>query len=219
MTQAIDLLIERGTVITMDPTRRVIDDGAVAVHGDRIVAVGSHAEALRQRYSARKTIDAHRKAVLPGLIDSHAHAGHGLVRTMGAGDPDAWMNACGAIYTTASDEAFWRAEVGAGLARATEGRRRRPASRFSAAAIDHARRRPEIRRARIATRSSAAGTRSVVAVGPSRPPDAATLRRLVDRDRRRRREIDSATMLDVCDRRSSRDNHGSAPVAAFTSLS
>ena len=55
-------------------------------------------------------LDAHRKAVLPGLIDSHAHAGHGMLRTMGAGDPDAWMNACGVIYTTASDEAFWRAE-------------------------------------------------------------------------------------------------------------
>ncbi|UUZ70280.1 amidohydrolase family protein [Polaromonas sp. P2-4] len=48
--------------------------------------------------------------MLPGLIDSHAHAGHGMLRTMGAGDPNAWMDACAVIYTSASDEQFWHAE-------------------------------------------------------------------------------------------------------------
>ena len=38
MPESVDLLIE-GTVITMDPARRVIRDGVVAVRGDRIVAV------------------------------------------------------------------------------------------------------------------------------------------------------------------------------------
>ncbi|MGH8803296.1 MAG: amidohydrolase family protein, partial [Polaromonas sp.] len=89
MIENIDLLIEHGTVITVDAQRRVIEDGAVAVKADRIVAVGTSTE-LRARYQAAKTINAHRKAVLPGLIDSHAHAGHGMLRTMGAGDPNAW---------------------------------------------------------------------------------------------------------------------------------
>ena len=35
-----DLLIVHGTVVTMDAQRRVIDDGAIAVLGDSIVAVG-----------------------------------------------------------------------------------------------------------------------------------------------------------------------------------
>ena len=35
-----DILIHNGTVVTMDPQRRVIDDGAVVIANDRIVAVG-----------------------------------------------------------------------------------------------------------------------------------------------------------------------------------
>ena len=37
----------------------------------------------------------------PGLIDCHAHAGHGLLKTMGGGDSGAWMDACRVIYTSA----------------------------------------------------------------------------------------------------------------------
>ncbi|UUZ70279.1 hypothetical protein LP416_15030 [Polaromonas sp. P2-4] len=44
MIENIDLLIEHGTVISMDAQRRVIEDGAVAVRADRIVAVGTTAE-------------------------------------------------------------------------------------------------------------------------------------------------------------------------------
>ncbi len=51
MIENIDLLIEHGTVITVDTQRRVIEDGAVAVKADRIVAVGTTAE-LRARYQA-----------------------------------------------------------------------------------------------------------------------------------------------------------------------
>ncbi|MCW8208330.1 hypothetical protein D8B24_15035 [Verminephrobacter aporrectodeae subsp. tuberculatae] len=69
-----DLLIEHGTVITLDGARRVIEDGAVVVAGGRIVAVGSSAE-IAPCWRARKVINALRKAVLPGLIDCHAHAG------------------------------------------------------------------------------------------------------------------------------------------------
>src|ERR1700753_3758677 len=70
-----DILIAGGTLITMDPDRRVIDDGAVAIRADRIIAVGTSAE-LRGRFRAHEVIDAHRKVVMPGLIDGHGHAGH-----------------------------------------------------------------------------------------------------------------------------------------------
>ncbi len=103
-----DLLITGGTVITMDGGRRVIADGAVAIEADRIVGVGP-AAALPQ--VAKRVIDARGHAVLPGLIDGHAHAGHGLVKTMGGGDSAAWSEACRAIYTTASPPSFWRAEA------------------------------------------------------------------------------------------------------------
>ena len=105
-----DLLITGGTVITMDAARRVIPEGAVAVTGARIVAVGPRAE-VEAAHPAAHRIDAAGKAVLPGLIDSHGHAGHGLVKTLGSGDSVAWFEACRQIYSQASPPEFWRAEA------------------------------------------------------------------------------------------------------------
>jgi 5-methylthioadenosine/S-adenosylhomocysteine deaminase len=74
-----DLLITGGTVITMDAQRRLIDDGAVAIRGDSIVAVGSRAE-IEARFEASKTIDARGALIMPGLINGHAHAAMSLFR-------------------------------------------------------------------------------------------------------------------------------------------
>src|SRR4051794_27040910 len=78
MAESADLLIE-GTIITMDRARRVIRDGAVAVSGDRIVAVGPAAD-VRERYEAPRTLGGGRRIVLPGLIDCHNHLAQALVR-------------------------------------------------------------------------------------------------------------------------------------------
>ncbi len=105
-----DLLIRGGVLVTMDPGRRVIEDGAVAVLGNRIVGVGTTA-AMNQQHPARHVIEARGKAIMPGLIDGHSHAGHGLIKTMGAGDSDAWSKVCEQVYTVASTPDFWRAEA------------------------------------------------------------------------------------------------------------
>jgi 5-methylthioadenosine/S-adenosylhomocysteine deaminase len=68
----VDLLVRGGTVVTMDGGRRVIEDGAVAVRGGRVVAVGTRSE-LQAQYTARETIDATGKVVIPGLINGHTH--------------------------------------------------------------------------------------------------------------------------------------------------
>lgn len=104
------LIIRGGVVVTMDPARRVIEDGAVALAGDRIAAVGPRAE-VEAAWRAREAIEARGRAILPGFIDGHAHAGHGLVKTMGGGDSEAWSEACRIIYTLASPPSFWRAEA------------------------------------------------------------------------------------------------------------
>lgn len=106
-----DILIRGGTVVAMDEARRVIEDGAVAITGDRIVAVGPRAEVEAAHAGAATVIEAKGRAILPGLIDGHAHAGHALVKTMGGGDSAAWSEACRIIYTTASPPSFWRAEA------------------------------------------------------------------------------------------------------------
>lgn len=104
-----DLLITGGTVVTMDSTRRVLDDGALAIAGDSIVAVGPTAD-LVARFSTRETIDARRQIVMPGLIDGHGHAGHGLVKSLGM-DTGEWYPATEAIYASGSSVDFWRAEA------------------------------------------------------------------------------------------------------------
>jgi cytosine/adenosine deaminase-related metal-dependent hydrolase len=106
-----DLLIRGGVVITMDPARRVIPDGAVAIREGRIAAVGPTAEVEAAHPGAAQVIEARGRAILPGLIDGHAHAGHGLVKTMGNNDSAAWSEACRIIYTLASPPSFWRAEA------------------------------------------------------------------------------------------------------------
>ena len=67
-----DLVIRGGTVVTMDRQSRLIENGAVAVRGDRILAVGSESD-IASKFRARKTIDAAGKVVMPGLINTHTH--------------------------------------------------------------------------------------------------------------------------------------------------
>ncbi len=77
--EKVSLLVTNGRVITMDAQRHIIEDGAVAIRGDSIVAVGPRSE-ISLRYTASKTIDAHGVIVLPGLINGHAHAAMSLFR-------------------------------------------------------------------------------------------------------------------------------------------
>ena len=70
--QSVDLLVLGGTIVTMDQTRRVIEDGAIAVSKGRIVAVGSRAEVERD-YSSRQRVNATGKVITPGLINGHTH--------------------------------------------------------------------------------------------------------------------------------------------------
>src|SRR4051794_415406 len=66
-----DIFIRNAKVITVDPSFRIAQ--AVAIRGDRIVAVGDDA-AVRGHVGPRtKTIDAGGRALLPGLYDSHVH--------------------------------------------------------------------------------------------------------------------------------------------------
>lgn len=103
------LLIANGLVVTMDPARRVIEDGAVLVQDGRIAAIGSTAE-LRAAHPGTAEIDAAGKAVLPGLIDAHAHAGHTLVKTLGGGDGARWTESVEAIYPRGATPEFWGAD-------------------------------------------------------------------------------------------------------------
>jgi 5-methylthioadenosine/S-adenosylhomocysteine deaminase len=76
--EEVSTLVE-GTIVTMDRDRSVISDGAVAVAGDRIAAVGDAAE-LRDVYPEARRIGGERRYVIPGLIDCHNHIAQALCR-------------------------------------------------------------------------------------------------------------------------------------------
>lgn len=66
-------------VVTMDAGRRVIEHGAVAIRGERIVAVGTRAE-IDRRYQAKQRLDRPEALIAPGFINTHAHAAMSLFR-------------------------------------------------------------------------------------------------------------------------------------------
>lgn len=86
MTQAVDLTIVNCKLITLDPQRRIVSDGALAIQASRIAAVGRSAEVL-SAFVGRQKIDAKGGVVQPGFIDCHVH----LSQHLGRGTiPDHW---------------------------------------------------------------------------------------------------------------------------------
>lgn len=80
MSEPVDILIKHAYwLITVDPERRIITDGAIAIKGDKIVEVGKTAD-LEPKYVADRVIDATDKVIVPGLIDSHLHSSFQLSR-------------------------------------------------------------------------------------------------------------------------------------------
>jgi len=76
----VDILIQHGIVVTVDPQRRIIEDGAVAIEGDKIVAVGKTEKVKKEYSSAERVFDASRMIIMPGLIDCHVHLAQALIR-------------------------------------------------------------------------------------------------------------------------------------------
>ena len=70
-----DLVLYNGRVITVDQGFSIAQ--AVAVAGDRIVAVGDDATVRAHAGAGTRTIDLHGRAVIPGLMDNHLHSAGG----------------------------------------------------------------------------------------------------------------------------------------------
>lgn len=66
-------------VMTMDPKRRLIRNGAIVIQDDRLIAVGK-TDNISSSFEADTVIDATGKLVMPGLIDCHVHNTQFLVR-------------------------------------------------------------------------------------------------------------------------------------------
>ncbi|MBR3371335.1 MAG: amidohydrolase [Rhodobacteraceae bacterium] len=69
-----DLILSAAAIVTMDPENRVIADGAVAISGTTLCAIGTKAE-LCNAYPAAPLRDMGDCVIMPGLINAHAHSG------------------------------------------------------------------------------------------------------------------------------------------------
>ncbi|HVX22675.1 MAG TPA: amidohydrolase family protein [Acidimicrobiales bacterium] len=70
--QHADTLIDGALVVTMNGDREVVEDGAVAIGGGRILAVGPAAD-VRSGFAADDVVDGRPFVVTPGLVNTHIH--------------------------------------------------------------------------------------------------------------------------------------------------
>lgn len=109
MTEATRTILGNAAVIPLDGRRQILDPGHVVVEAGRITTVAAGAWPEGETPAARR-IDLDGAALIPGLIDLHLHAGHGLTKNLG-GDVDAWMDTVGDVYARHADAEFWAADA------------------------------------------------------------------------------------------------------------
>ena len=87
----VDLLLRHGRVLTLDPERRILVDGAIAVSGGRIVAIGPDREVgAAQAATAGRVRDLGGALVHPGLVDGHNHTNSRAARGLIPKDSTDW---------------------------------------------------------------------------------------------------------------------------------
>jgi 5-methylthioadenosine/S-adenosylhomocysteine deaminase len=71
--QEVDIILEGGTILTLDDADTVIPSGALAIRKDTIVAVGPLAD-IERHFRGRTVIEATGHVIMPGLVNAHTHA-------------------------------------------------------------------------------------------------------------------------------------------------
>ncbi|MGJ7038695.1 cytosine/adenosine deaminase-related metal-dependent hydrolase [Shinella sp. BE166] len=165
------LLIENGVIVTMDAGRRVLERGYVLVEDGRITAIGVETPAVAPEV---ERIDAAGMVVMPGLIDTHAHAGHMLTKGLGS-DSEEWMTVTGRIYAEATDAEFWGAEAALSAAERIKCGTTTAALLFGGGPDIMRSEAPEAAEAHLAAIAEM-GVREILAIGPNRPSAASVYR-------------------------------------------
>ncbi len=88
--QHMDLIIQNGTILTMDTENTILENGFLCVRGDTISHIGVKGE---ESFEATKVIDAQGGLILPGLVNGHTHAAMSLLRGLADDLPlMQWLN-------------------------------------------------------------------------------------------------------------------------------
>jgi len=109
------ILIEKGSVVTVDPEGRVHSPGYLFLQDDRIAALGPGDPPQELQERAEIRLDATHMAVLPGLVNAHTHLFQTFIRGLADDRPLLeWLEA--AIWPVAQalqpQEAYLAAMVG-----------------------------------------------------------------------------------------------------------
>lgn len=171
----IDLMLIHGTVITMDPERRIIEDGCVVVDSGRILEVGTATE-IEPKYAPKKVLNCRNHLVLPGLIDAHGHAGHGMIKSLMMEQGSHWMPEVTRMYHNCTSDEFWYLEarlsalerLRAGITTGVNVIGSSPRSDTSIPGCNNARGYAEV------------GIRCIVCTGPTNPPWPHEFTRLIN---------------------------------------
>ena len=87
-----DLILKNAIVLTIDKDLNIYEPGAVAVKGNKIIAVGKETQVLSE-YEANETVDCKGNILMPGLVNTHTHLPMAIYR--GVMDDlrlDEWLN-------------------------------------------------------------------------------------------------------------------------------
>lgn len=75
------ILVGNGRLITKNEQNPYMDDGCVVIEGNVIKEIGSTKE-MKEKYSNHEFIDANKKVIMPGLINTHMHIYSSFARGM-----------------------------------------------------------------------------------------------------------------------------------------
>lgn len=200
--QKVDLILEGGTVIPMDPERRIISNGAIAIKDGRIAAVGSSAE-ICKNYCSDSVMNCQHRVIMPGLIDAHGHAGHALFKGIGVDASSHWMFIATPTYHHFTTDEYWLKE-----SRVAALERLKMGVTCGVSMISSAQRSDDpIFASNCAQGYAEVGIRNIVAVGPSNPPYPRKFSRIV-KGQRIEREFSFDEMMAGAEAAIDQWNHG-----------
>jgi len=109
------VLIENGTIVTVDDNDRIFNPGYLLIEADHIAAVGQGQAPAELRHRADVFIDASLMAVMPGMVNAHTHLFQTFIRGLADDKPLLdWL--AGAIWPVAKalteQEAYLAAMLG-----------------------------------------------------------------------------------------------------------
>ena len=79
MPKKADILLTGGTIVTMNEQYDIFENGAIAIVGDSITAVGP-ADIITAEYEADEQLDCTGQVIIPGLVNAHTHVPMTLFR-------------------------------------------------------------------------------------------------------------------------------------------